>query len=78
MSGAFPSRTRSILTEIYLCHACSCHEIEDRNVWTGLRDLRGQELPRMLPVRVQDERWEERFVVGRQHPGGGDETLMRP
>jgi hypothetical protein len=32
----------------------------------------------MLPVRVQDERWEERFVVGRQHPGGGDETLMRP
>jgi hypothetical protein len=24
---AFPSCTRSILTEIYLCHACPCHEI---------------------------------------------------
>jgi hypothetical protein len=24
---AFPSWNRSILTEIYLCHACSCHEI---------------------------------------------------
>jgi hypothetical protein len=28
---AFPSLTRSILTDIYLCHACSCHEIEDGN-----------------------------------------------
>jgi hypothetical protein len=27
---AFPSYTRSILTKIYLCHACSCHEIEDK------------------------------------------------
>jgi hypothetical protein len=27
VSRAFPSCTRSILTEIYLCHACSCHEI---------------------------------------------------
>jgi hypothetical protein len=26
VSWAFPSCTRSILTEIYLCHACSCHE----------------------------------------------------
>eukprot|EP01047_Picozoa_sp_COSAG01_P057470 COSAG01_NODE_6645_length_3566_cov_2.581194_3_plen_143_part_00 len=24
---AFPSMMRSILTEIYPCHACSCHEI---------------------------------------------------
>jgi hypothetical protein len=24
---AFPSWKRSILAEIYLCHACSCHEI---------------------------------------------------
>jgi hypothetical protein len=29
VSRAFPSCTRSILTEIYLCHACSCQEIED-------------------------------------------------
>jgi hypothetical protein len=27
----FPSWNRSILTEIYLCHARSCHEIEDGN-----------------------------------------------
>eukprot|EP01047_Picozoa_sp_COSAG01_P054204 COSAG01_NODE_5894_length_3965_cov_2.764615_6_plen_122_part_00 len=26
---AFPSWNRSMLTEIYLCHACSYHEIED-------------------------------------------------
>jgi|EP01047_Picozoa_sp_COSAG01_P005438 hypothetical protein len=31
----FPSWNRSILTEIYLCHACSYHhEIEDGNAWT--------------------------------------------
>jgi hypothetical protein len=29
VSRAFPSWNRSILTEIYLCHACSSHEIED-------------------------------------------------
>jgi hypothetical protein len=27
VSWAFPAYTRSTLTEIYLCHACSCHEI---------------------------------------------------
>jgi hypothetical protein len=26
---------RPIVTEIYLCHACSCHEIEDGHAWTG-------------------------------------------
>eukprot|EP01047_Picozoa_sp_COSAG01_P019775 COSAG01_NODE_1110_length_11657_cov_5.360616_9_plen_165_part_00 len=31
MSRAFPSWKRSILTDIYLCHACSYHEIEDGN-----------------------------------------------
>jgi hypothetical protein len=29
VSRAFPSWKRSIVTEIYLCHACSDHEIED-------------------------------------------------
>jgi hypothetical protein len=29
VSGPFPSWNRSILTEIYLCHACSDHEFED-------------------------------------------------
>eukprot|EP01047_Picozoa_sp_COSAG01_P045867 COSAG01_NODE_4258_length_5201_cov_4.634065_6_plen_143_part_00 len=37
MSRAFPSWTRSILTEIYLCHACSYHEIEDGNARAGER-----------------------------------------
>eukprot|EP01047_Picozoa_sp_COSAG01_P014532 COSAG01_NODE_710_length_14110_cov_94.506745_1_plen_81_part_00 len=27
VSWPFPSWNRSILTEIYLCHACSCQEI---------------------------------------------------
>eukprot|EP01047_Picozoa_sp_COSAG01_P016365 COSAG01_NODE_836_length_13206_cov_139.627375_18_plen_371_part_00 len=31
VSAPFPSWDRSILTEIYLCHACSYHEIEDGN-----------------------------------------------
>jgi hypothetical protein len=35
VSRAFPSWNRSILTEIYLCHACSYHETEDGNARTG-------------------------------------------
>jgi glycerol-3-phosphate acyltransferase PlsY len=40
VSRAFPSWDRSILTEIYLCHAFSYHEVEDgnapdRNVWAS-------------------------------------------
>jgi hypothetical protein len=35
VSRAFPSAARSILTEIYLCHACSYHEVEDGNARTG-------------------------------------------
>jgi hypothetical protein len=31
VSRPFPSRNRSILTEIYLCHACWYHAIEDGN-----------------------------------------------
>jgi hypothetical protein len=34
-SRAFPSLTRSILTEIYLCHGCSYHDIEDGNGRAG-------------------------------------------
>eukprot|EP01047_Picozoa_sp_COSAG01_P090348 COSAG01_NODE_22218_length_866_cov_1.178618_1_plen_67_part_10 len=29
--GALTSGTRSISPEIYLRHACSCHQLEDRN-----------------------------------------------
>eukprot|EP01047_Picozoa_sp_COSAG01_P046522 COSAG01_NODE_4377_length_5085_cov_6.039110_3_plen_142_part_00 len=35
VSRAFPSCTRSILAEIYLCHACSCQEIEVGNARAG-------------------------------------------
>jgi UDP-glucose 6-dehydrogenase len=35
VSGAFPSFMRPVLTEMYLCHACSCPEIEDGNAPAG-------------------------------------------
>eukprot|EP01047_Picozoa_sp_COSAG01_P012431 COSAG01_NODE_561_length_15460_cov_95.444307_3_plen_79_part_00 len=35
VSRAFPSWNRSILAEIYLCHACSDHETEDGNARVG-------------------------------------------
>jgi phage tail protein X len=35
VSQASPSCTRSILTDLYLCDACSCHEVEGGNAWTG-------------------------------------------
>jgi hypothetical protein len=37
VSRAFPSWNRSILTEIYLRHACSDHEIEDGHARTGAK-----------------------------------------
>jgi hypothetical protein len=47
VSRAFPSCNRSILTEIYLCHACSYQEIGDGNARTGgARPLRGGGAPR--------------------------------
>jgi hypothetical protein len=33
--AAFPSCVRSTLTEIYLCHACSCHEVVSGNAAAG-------------------------------------------
>jgi hypothetical protein len=35
VSRACPSWDRSIVTEIYLCHACSCQETEDGNARAG-------------------------------------------
>jgi hypothetical protein len=40
VSRAFPSWKRSILTEIYLCHACSYQGIEDGNARTDRQALR--------------------------------------
>jgi small GTP-binding protein len=46
VSRAFPSCARSILTEIYLCHACSCQEIEDGNAARAGMPRRAQGLGR--------------------------------
>jgi hypothetical protein len=35
VSGAFPSLTRPVLAEIYLCHACACQAIEGRSAPAG-------------------------------------------
>eukprot|EP01047_Picozoa_sp_COSAG01_P065464 COSAG01_NODE_8849_length_2638_cov_1.501772_1_plen_78_part_10 len=45
MSRAFPSWKRSILAEIYLCHACSYHEIEVGNARAGA----GEQTLSLLP-----------------------------
>jgi hypothetical protein len=54
VSWAFPSCTRSILTEIYICHACSCQEIEDGNAARAgdERVLRCGRLPHLAAPRV--------------------------
>eukprot|EP01047_Picozoa_sp_COSAG01_P040868 COSAG01_NODE_3465_length_6056_cov_32.665268_4_plen_147_part_00 len=41
VSRAFSSWKRSILSEIYLCHACSYQEIEDGNARTGMGGVCG-------------------------------------
>jgi hypothetical protein len=50
VSRAFPSWKRVTLTEIYLCHACSDHEVEDGNARAGRR-ARGREAPCRRPAR---------------------------
>eukprot|EP01049_Picozoa_sp_SAG25_P024828 SAG25_NODE_11427_length_304_cov_1.517073_1_plen_86_part_10 len=52
MSAPFPSWNRSILTEIYLCHACSYHEIEDGNGAPGPSDGSADE--RFQPISAED------------------------
>eukprot|EP01049_Picozoa_sp_SAG25_P009583 SAG25_NODE_962_length_4542_cov_45.139545_3_plen_123_part_00 len=51
LSRPFPSWNRSILTEIYICHACSYHEINDGNGRAGAKDPGGpncHEFPAMI------------------------------
>jgi hypothetical protein len=60
VSRPFPSWSQSILTEIYLCHACSCHEIEDGNGRAGRRATSS-------PVR---------FSVLERHVCAGSRDLM--
>ena len=58
----------SILTEIYLCHACSCHEgPEDRSAWTGylVRAKWG------APVEVSARAQYRKQVQGGAAAGGG-------
>jgi hypothetical protein len=51
--GAFPSWNRSILAEIYLCHACAYHEIEDGNGAPGVGGCHGVAAGRRLPGVVE-------------------------
>ena len=59
-----PSWKRSILTEIYLCHACPYHEIEDGNARTRTRLERSVHRGR---------RWQEAAAAG----GSGSKRLKR-
>jgi hypothetical protein len=70
VSRALLSSTRSILTEIYLCHACSCHKVKDGNaraggVGDGDRARRG---------RSQAEAWTQSAVLGVRGRHGGAHT----
>jgi hypothetical protein len=63
-AAAFPSCARSVLTEIYLCRACSCHEIlraqtpEARvDETTGLPWRLGIFLNYVAPMIRQNENW---------------------
>eukprot|EP01047_Picozoa_sp_COSAG01_P039512 COSAG01_NODE_3271_length_6320_cov_8.998554_7_plen_92_part_00 len=58
MSRAFPAYARSILTEIYLCHACSCHKIEDGNAWTGIGQGAAVNIHYLIaPGSIDDVMW---------------------
>jgi glutamine synthetase len=45
--------SRSILTEIYLCHARSCHAIEDGNAWAEVAPGQYEMAPFFGPVQTQ-------------------------
>jgi hypothetical protein len=87
VSGAFPSSTRPVLTEMYLCHACSCHEIEDGNAWTGrarLASCSGCAASCKKPARTQtgtSSRWLSSTSNGRMCPApwsGSERSARRP
>jgi hypothetical protein len=73
VSRPFPSWNRSILTEIYLCHACSCQEIfrtetagQEHANWPGV-ELDGWQL-RVVPRRSTGH---HSAPVTRQRVGSG-------
>eukprot|EP01047_Picozoa_sp_COSAG01_P021951 COSAG01_NODE_1289_length_10885_cov_3.769331_16_plen_255_part_00 len=63
VSWVFPSWNRSILTEIYICHACSYQKIEDGNAWAGgtsawaVVGARGCAATKAPPQCVCGQRW---------------------
>jgi hypothetical protein len=65
---AFPSCVRSILTEICLCHACSCHEVSRmenaRGQWTWAR-CTSSPCPRRSP---RGRRWSGSSLTSRRPP----------
>jgi hypothetical protein len=90
VSRAFPSWKRFILTEIYLCHACSHREIEDGNARAGpctapgVRGTAGRRVPRCgrrchrqcgQDDGGQGRGWEEAGAGGGRRCGVGDGAL---
>jgi hypothetical protein len=66
VSRAFPAWNRSILTEIYLCHACSCH---DRNIEVG-NGRAGRPPPRRLGRPGTTRRTQRRPEPAPSEPAG--------
>eukprot|EP01047_Picozoa_sp_COSAG01_P077177 COSAG01_NODE_13806_length_1532_cov_5.242149_1_plen_365_part_00 len=72
VSWPFPSWNRSILTEIYLCHTCSYHEIEDGNGRAGRAACRAWALPRGAGGARPAAGSAVEAAVGRAAAAGGD------
>jgi hypothetical protein len=68
VSRPFPSWNRSILTEIYLCHACSCQEVL-RTETAGQCGAAGRD-PDLEEGEVLALQRGCRFLVSRQRPAG--------
>jgi hypothetical protein len=76
---AFPSCTRCIVTEIYLCHACSCHEISRMETpRAGARWARALRSPRRRRRRNVLRRLRERQPRRAACPRRRREAAQRP
>jgi hypothetical protein len=71
-AAAFPSCVRSILTDIYLYHACSCHEILSGNAAEGGAGWRGWQHARVCAAGSS-----RRLHGGRADPAHGREHRPR-
>jgi hypothetical protein len=62
VSGPFPSWNRSILTAIYLCHACAYHEIEDGNG----PDRRGYKRAKQEELGSRAKRMQKKLALSKE------------